>query len=185
MANTIISTGGVQGSPNFAQADKFLLTFSRLPNMSFMCQKANIPAVRVDPALQPTQGANAPLPGNKFHFAPLIVSFLLDEQMWAWTSIFDWLQGLGFPDSSEQYKNLSLQQRIQLTNKTPQYSDGSLTYYDNQYNPTLVVRFERMFPTALTGIDFNVQQPATEPLVATAEFHFTSYEYQRFSAPQY
>lgn len=185
MANTIISTGGVQGSPNFAQADKFLLTFARLPNMSFMCQGANIPGVRVDPAIQPTQGANAPIPGNKFHFAPLIVTFLLDEQMWAWTSIFDWLQGLGFPDSSDQYKNLPLQQRLILNSQQPQYSDGTLTYYDNQYNPTLVISFDKMFPTALTGVDFDVKQPATQPMTATAEFHFTKYEYDRVPQTQF
>lgn len=180
MANTVISTGGVQGSPNFAQADKFLLSFGRLPTMTFMCQEANIPSVAVDPAIQPTQGTNAPLPGNKFHFSPLVITFLVDEQLWAWTCIFDWLQGIGFPDSSQQYKDLPLQQRLLLTSAQPQYSSAQLTYFDNLNNPVMAVNFDLMFPTRLSGLNFDVKQPATQPMVASAEFHFTKYTITRY-----
>jgi hypothetical protein len=181
MANTVISTGGVQGSPSFAQADKFLLSFTRLPMMTFMCQQANIPTVRVDPAVQPTQGANAAIPGNKFHYGPLFVKFLLDEDLLAWTTIFDWLSGIGFPESSSQYKNLNLQQKLQLGNANkPQYSDAILTYFNNQNAPVLAIEFSLIFPTNLSGVQFDVTQPATQPLTAEAEFHYTNYRYQRY-----
>jgi hypothetical protein len=180
MANNVISTGGVIGSPSFAQADKFLLSFSRLPTMTLMCQSVNLPGVRVDPAVQPTQGANAPIPGNKFHFAPMEVSFLVDEDLFSWTCIFDWLQGIGFPDSSDQYKNLNLQSRLLLNSQQPQYSGATLTYFDNQNNPIIAVEFDLMFPTALSGLQFDVKQPATTPMVATAEFHYTKYVITRF-----
>src|SRR5438105_4691738 len=180
MANTIISTGGVIGSPSFAQADKFLLSFSRLPTMTLMCQSVNIPGVRVDPAVQPTQGTNAPIPGNKFRFQPMDVTFLLDEDMFSWTCLFDWLQGIGFPDDSQQYANLNLQSRLLLSAAQPQYSDATLTYFDNQNNPVLAVEFNLMFPTALSEIRFDVKQAATTPLTATAQFHFTKYTYKRF-----
>lgn len=181
MANTVISTGNVIGSPSFAQANKFLLSFTRLPTMTFMCQKANIPGIRLDAAVQPTPGANAPVPGNKFHFSPFFVTFLLDEDMVAWTTIFDWLQGIGFPDSSDQYKNLTLQQKLQLKGEQPQYSDAILTYFDNQNSPVLSVNFNLMFPTNLGEVQFDVQQPATTVMTATAEFHYTSYKYTRYS----
>lgn len=183
MANTVISTGGVIGSPSFAQADKFLLSFGRLPDMTFMCQKANIPDLRLDAAVQATPGSNAPLPGNKFHFSPLYITFLLDEDMLAWTTVYDWMQGIGFPDSSDQYKNMTVQQKLQMNLKgdQPQYSDARLTYFNNQNSPILAIDFTRIFPTALGGIQFDVQQPATTPMTSTAEFHYTNYVIKRYS----
>lgn len=183
MANTVFSTGGISGSPSFAQADKFLLTFSRLPTMTFMCQQANIPGVRVNPAEQPTQGATAPIPGSKFQFSPLNVRFLLDEDLYSWTCIFDWLQGIGFPDNSDQYKNLNLQQKLLLNSKQPQYSDATLTYYNNQNIPIIAVQYNLVFPTRLSEISFDTQQAATTPMVCEAEFMYTKFTYLRY--PQF
>src|SRR5579872_3685136 len=88
--------GGVGESTNFAQPNKFLLSFGRLPNMTLMCSEANIPGISLPPVRQPTPSVNAPVPGNKFQFDPLQIKFMLDEKLWAWTSIFDWLEGIGF-----------------------------------------------------------------------------------------
>jgi hypothetical protein len=181
MANTVISTGGVIGSPSFAQANKFLLSFTRLPTMTFMCQKVNVPAVNVQPAVQATPGSNSPLTGNKFHYAPLIVTFLLDEDLLAWTTIFDWLSGIGFPEASDQYKNYSMQQRLLLRSGFPQYSDATLTYFNNQNAPIVSYDFNYAFPTVLGDIQFDVQQPATTVMTVTAEFHYQSYEYKRYT----
>ena len=181
MANTVTSTGGVVGSPSFAQADKFLLSFARLPNMTFMCQEVNLPGVNLNPAKQPTQSVDAPLPGSKFKFEPMTVTFLIDEDFFSWTSIFDWLQGIGFPDSSQEYANLPLQSKLAMNSQKPQYSDATLCYFDNQNNPVMSVEFNLMFPTGLSGVQFDVKQPATTPLTATATFQYTRYQYKRIN----
>jgi len=148
--------------------------------MTFMCQKANIPSLRLDPAVQPAPGSNAPVPGNKFHYEPFYVTFLLDESLLAWTTIYDWMQGIGFPDSSDQYKNMTIQQKLKLRGDQPQYSDAIMTYFDNQNSPVIGIHFSLMFPTSLSAVQFDVQQPATSVMTATAEFHYTNYSYQRY-----
>ena len=183
MTNTLLSTGGVQGTTNFAQADKFLLSFSRLPTVTLMCQQANIPGVMVNSATQPTQGVDAPLPGNKFKFEDFQITFLIDENMYAWTTIFDWLQGIGFPDSNIEYQNLTLQQKLQLAGTQPQYSDAMLTYYSNVNSPILQVNFSKVFPVSLGGIQYDVKQPATQPMTCTGTFRYTRYQYTRFPSP--
>ena len=183
MANTSFTVGGSNTVNGFAQADKFLLSFTRLPQVTILVQQANIPEVAVNPAWQPTQGANAPVPGNKFQYGPFNIKFILDENMWAWTSIYDWLAGIGFPASSDQYKNLPLQQKLiqmaQIT-KEPQYSDAILTYYSNLNNPILQFHFTEMFPVSLSDIQFDVTQPATQTMYANASFRFTDYNYKRY-----
>jgi hypothetical protein len=178
--NTTFTVGGANVVSGFAQADKFLLSFTRLPQMTILCQKSNIPEIAVNPAFQPTPGANAPIPGNKFQYGPFIVTFILDEQMWAWSTIYDWLSGIGFPESSSQYKNLPLQQRL-LQTQQPQYSDAILTYYSNINNPVLQYHFTDMFPVGLSSVQFDVSQPATQTMYGTATFRFTDYNYKRYT----
>ena len=162
---------------NLAQASKFLLSFARLPNLTYFCTKVDVPGISVDSASQPTPGVTAPVPGNKFVYDPLNIRFLLDENLYAWTSILDWMKGYGFPENSDQYKNLNLQQRLQLADKDKmQYSDAILTYFTNKNNPVLQVKFYQIFPVSLTPINFDAAQSALEVLSATAMFKYTNYE---------
>ena len=164
---------------NLLQGATFQLSFSRLPYIQFFIQKINIPGIITNPQTQPTPFINAPLPANKMTYERLSITFAVDEALWSWTSLHDWLKGLTIPESFQEYKNLSMQQRIQMQSSTPQYSDCILTVLTNKNNPIISFHFSEVFPVSLTGIDFNVQADATQIITATGEFAFTNYDVNR------
>lgn len=164
---------------NLLQASKFLLTFDRLPYSSYFCTKVNIPGINVQELNQDTLFQNAPIPGNRVRYEPLEITFLIDEPMWAWTTIQDWLKGISFPESFEQYRNLSLQKKLQISTDQPQYSDATLTVLSNKNNPILTVQFSLMFPISLGGINFDTGLDATHIITGTASFKYTNYDISR------
>ena len=174
---------GVSSNPtntNLAQASKFTLAFSRLTYMNYFCTKVNIPGITFGTATQQTPFIDAPVPGDKMIYDDLEITFLVDEPLWAWTTVQDWLRGMAFPDDFNEYKNLSLQQKIQLRGTKPQYSDASLIILTNKNNPILEVKFYDLFPVTLNSIHFDTAMSAENILTATAAFRFTNYEINRF-----
>ncbi len=168
---------------NLAQPSKFLLSFDRLPEMTYFCTDANIPGVNVGEATQVNPLIDAPIPGDKMVHEPFEVTFLIDEELLAWESVIRWIKGYSFPENTDQYKNLSVQKRLQLsTNGDPraQYSDALLTIYSNKYNPLLQISFTDMFPVSLTGIRFSTSETAFSVMSASAVFKYTNYDIKRF-----
>src|ERR1039457_3541887 len=160
---------------NLLQSSKFTLNFDRLPYMQFFCQEVMIPGITVDPALLPTMFRNAPRAGNKIMYDPLVAEFIIDEQLLSWLSVRNWLNGIAFPENFEQYKNLSMQARIQMGTPQPQYSDASVSIMTKKNNPIITFAFTDVFPISLSGIKLNVKDSALNVLTATAEFQFTEY----------
>ena len=176
---------GISSNPtntNLAQASKFQLSFDRLPYLTYFCTKVNLPGISFGEATQQTPFIDAPVPGDKMVYDPLDISFLIDEPLWAWTTIQDWMKGMAFPENFEQYKNLNLQQRIMLrgTNQQPQYSDAILTVMTNKNNPVLQIQFSQIFPVSISGIEYDTALSAEHIVTAHATFRFTNYEIIRF-----
>jgi len=167
---------------NLAQPSKFLLSFDRLPFMTYFCTKVNIPGVSFGEAIQHTPFIDAPIPGDKMVYDPLEITFLIDEPLYSWTTIMDWIKGMAFPENFDQYKNLNLQQRLQLQNVggKPQYSDALIGIYSNKNNPVLQIKFTDTFPIALSSIHFDTAQDAKNIITGTASFKFTNYDILRF-----
>ena len=164
---------------NLFQGSKYQLTFIRLPYVNWFLQDINIPGIETHAASQVTPFIDAPLPPDKMTYESFSMTFLIDEQLWSWTTVSDWLKGMTFPDNFEEYKNLSLQQQLQLGSKTPQYSDAILTIFSNKNNPILSLNFQDMFPITLSGINLSVKDDAQVIKTATAEFKFTNYQISR------
>lgn len=155
------------------------MTFSRLPYIQFFLQDVNIPGINVPALKQDTPFVDAPIPGNKLIYEALTMTFAVDEALWSYTSIQDWLKGIGIPESFQEYKTLSLQQRLQIASKQPQYSDGILTILTNKNNPILSISFTQMFPESLSGIQLSVKNDASTIITATAVFRFTMMQINR------
>jgi hypothetical protein len=172
---------------SLAQASKFLLSFDRLPQVSWFCTKVNIPGMSVGNATQVTPFVDAPIPGDKIQYEPLNITFLLDEPLLTWTTIQLWMFGYAFPDNFQQYANLSLQQKLQMANMTntkPQYSDAILTIFSNKNNPIFQVKFTEVFPVSLSSIDWDTSLSAEFIMTGSASFKFTNYTIDRTIVPQ-
>jgi len=66
---------------NFLSPTGFKFTLNRSPKVSFFCNSANIPALNLGVAVQPSYTTNVPIPGDKVEFDDLRLRFLIDENL--------------------------------------------------------------------------------------------------------
>jgi hypothetical protein len=122
---------------------------------------------------------NAPVPGEKLSFGELSIQFLIDENMANYVAVHNWLVGLGFPQSHDQYKNFISTRTSSLDNNEllAGYSDGTLQILNSSNNPSRSIFFVDMFPTSLSQIQLQSTVTDTTYLAANATFGYTYYTF--------
>jgi hypothetical protein len=170
---------------SLAQSTKFRLSFSRLPYMTFFCNSINLPGISSSPTQLNTPFSDLPVPGDKIEYEPLEVSFLVDEDYRSWLTVHDWVRGITFPTTFDEYKKLGLlgttrpQSKLAESVERPQYSDAILTLYTNKNNPHIRVKFRNCFPISLSSINFSTQDTADIIISGSASFKFDYYDIER------
>jgi hypothetical protein len=128
------------------------------------------------------------VPGELLRFGDLTVNFVIDEQMNNYSAIWNWLTGLGFPQSWTQYQalvngtqnttagatgynNLSPQFGTQVGN----YSDGTLQILGSNNVPVRSIHFVDLHPISLGSLEFQSNVDDIQYLTGTATFGYTYY----------
>jgi hypothetical protein len=166
------------------QSTKFRVTFDRLPGSTYYCQAANVPGVSLTEIIRPTPFIDLYHPGEKMIYDTFTITFLVDEDMRAFTEIHDWIRAMTFPTDFKEYRDLERLARAPYLFGTapkgkPQYSEAIMTLHSNKNNPKFRVKFYDLFPTTLSSLMFNSQDTAENIVVADATFRFAYYEYER------
>jgi len=118
---------------------KFILT--KAPKAVFFCNSARIPEITLETTIQPTYLKNLDIPGEKLAYGDLNLRFLVDENMENYMSIHNWLTGLGYPETTAQYKELITDDKGMLDPKEA-FSDGTLSILNSNYQEVAKVRFK-------------------------------------------
>ena len=90
-------------------------------------------------------------------------------------SVHNWLTGLGFPDSPQQFIDQNKNQDG-IEDRKEQYSDGSLHILNSNYNDIAVVKFKDLFPTYLTSLEFDDTESDINYFTADITFKYTIYD---------
>lgn len=155
----------------------FKFNITKLPTIDFFCQEVNLPEITLGQATLANPFSDQPIPGDKLEFGILNVKFLIDEDMQNYTSIQNWLIGLGYPQNYEQYKNYIRQDDRNVTNELLQnLSDGVLQILNNSNNPSKTIQFRDMFPISLSTLTFLSTSQDVTYLVGDASFRLGWYE---------
>lgn len=162
---------------NFLSPVGFKFTIAKVPKVAFMCNSAKIPEIQLSLAVQPTYLKDLDIPGGKLSYGDLSLKFLVDENMENYMSIHNWLTGLGFPESTQQYDDL-----LSIPGETDQqndekraFSDGSLYILNSNFNTNAVIKFKDLFPISLTSLDFDATQSDIQYFTANVNFKYTVY----------
>jgi len=183
---------------DYSSPTQFRFMIHQLPKVEFFTTAANIPDISLGELVIPTPYKQIPILGDQLTFGNLLVSFIVDEELANYKTIHDWMVGIGFPKSRQQFIDFRRSQ-----SNTPQageggdkssgrmpdigdigkpiadkafFSDATLTILTNKNNPTLEVRFADVFPVALSGLDYNQNVTDVEYLTATIDFRYKLYE---------
>tara|TARA_R110001632_G_scaffold20457_4_gene61217 strand:+ start:2508 stop:2870 length:363 start_codon:yes stop_codon:yes gene_type:complete len=119
------------------------------------------------------------LPGTKLSFDTLNISFIVNEDMENYLEIYNWLKGLGFPESYSQYSALSSQAPDLAPKATDVYSDASLMVMSSNHNPNIKINFQDMFPISLSDLTFDSTLSDVEYLKATVTFRYRLYTIEK------
>ena len=193
---TTNSYGRQPTSQDYASPTQFKFNILKLPKVEYFCTEVNIPGITLGGNItQQTPFKDLPWPGDKLPYEALNMTFLVDENLENFQEIHGWLVGLGFPRDYSEFRNLIAagDDRFPAKNQsvsteigkvkygTPNvggtYSDATLTVLTSKNNPQLEVRFRNVFPTSLTGLDYNQQATDVEYLTATVNFNYEIYDF--------
>jgi hypothetical protein len=156
---------------NLLQPTKFLLTINRIKPTTYFCQSVNIPAITLGEVDRSTPFLDMYSPGTKLAYDPLDVTFLINEDMSSWTSMYDWFLSIADPDGFEgRDHSPELQKNTKL-------SDITLTVLNNLNNPILRVAFTNCFPLNMSSIRFDTTQDADTIMTCDVSFRYQSYKY--------
>tara|TARA_B100001029_G_scaffold170029_1_gene165476 strand:- start:56 stop:598 length:543 start_codon:yes stop_codon:yes gene_type:complete len=160
---------------NFLSGVGFKFNLAKHPKVDFFSNSAKIPQLTLGLASQPTYLKDIDVPGEKLTYGDFTLRFLVDENMENYMAIYDWLVGLGFPESTAQYKKLTTDSADQRDEKEA-FCDGTLRILNSNYREIATVKFTDLFPVSLTSLDFDATNTDIQYLTAEVSFKYTLYD---------
>jgi len=159
---------------NFLSPVGFKFTLSKNPKIPFFCNSARIPEISLGSAIQPTYLKDLDVPGDRLSYGDFSLRFLVDENMENYMAVHNWLTGLGFPETTQQFKDL-ITNDDGVRDLKEQFSDGSLHILNSNFRDVAIVKFKDLFPTYLTSLDFEASNTDISYFTAEVTFKYTIY----------
>ena len=169
---------------NFLSPTGFKFILKRSPKVAFFCNQANIPDLTLGIVNQPSYLKDIDTPGDKITFGDLTLRFLVDENLENYMEIQNWIRGLGYPESVQQFRDLEKEGLIQgnySNDRQNIYSDGTLQILSNNLITKFQVFFKDLFPYSLSTISFDATDTDIQYFTANVSFKYTIYDMQDLS----
>ena len=90
-------------------------------------------------------------------------------------AVYNWLVGLGFPETTKQFKDITTDSADQR-DLTEAFCDGTLRILNSNYREISRVKFKDLFPVSLTSLDFDATTSDVQYFTAQATFKYTVYD---------
>jgi len=161
---------------NFLSPVGFKFSLSTKEKVDFLSNTAQIPGISFGTALQGTPFRMLDVPGTELIFEDFTLSFLVDEDMKNYMTIHNWMYGLAFPESFNQFKDFVKDPDSGLENNLLQYCDGTLHVLNSNYRNIAMVKFKDLFPISLTPLQFTASDDDINYFTAEASFKYTYYD---------
>ena len=168
-------------NPNILQPNKFTLNFSRAPSVQYFCQSVSVPGIALSEVPQNNPFVDVYVPGEKAIYDMLNVTFLIDEELKAWTEMHDWIRAMTFPADFSEYRSLGQLNRIAggMNKPKPQYSDASLTVLSSSNLPYFKFKFYDFFPTSVSQFILSATDSPETTMSADATFRYSYYDIEK------
>lgn len=151
-------------SLDYLKPQGFKFSINRIPQVEYSCQSVSLPSITSGFAELQTPNLNIPLIGDKLEYDPLTIRFIVMEDMSNYREVHSWLRSMNpfEPTGSSNPDDFS--------------SDASLVITTNKGNANVVVRFFDMYPIALSGLEFDINQTGVEYMTANLTFKFAYFD---------
>jgi len=152
----------VTSNKNFLSPAGFQLKidYNKYPNLEYFCTAAGLPSISMTEAPVPYKGANIGFMGDRINFDDLTVRFNVTEDMENYIETFNWMHDI--VNGNKPMNELM--------------SDASLIILNSHNNKAKEIQFRDIFPTALSGLEFDTSTTDIEYLTAEVTFKYTYFE---------
>lgn len=152
----------------------FNFSITKLPDVSFFCQRVLVPGITLGTVDQLNPFVNRPIPGEIMTFSELTVQFLVDEKMNNYKAIFNWMVALGYPEDNNQYSNYMNSQNATVYSELARnYSDATIGVLDSQNTVTNAFKFYDLFPVSLDPVQFESTAMDVNYVIGSATFKYS------------
>ena len=184
---------------DYASPIQFRFKMTKLPNVEFFVQTANIPGISLGSTTFETPLKSIAGVGDKISYQSLDVSFLVDENLNNYKEIHDWITGLGFPQDHKQFNTLLATGSDRFPGTTSStaatgtsiaqpaseggiYSDATLTVLNNKNIAKTEIRFQNVFPISLGSLSYDIKASDVDYLQVSASFNYMYYDIVQISS---
>ena len=160
---------------NFLSGVGFKFNLTKFPKVDFFSNSARIPELNLELTTQASYLKNIDVPGERLSYGDFTLRFLVDENMENYQSIYDWLTGLGFPETTKQFAEIIKDKDGQRDPKEA-FCDGTLRILNINFREVGKVKFNDLFPISLTSLEFDATNTDVQFFTAEATFKYTLYK---------
>ena len=160
---------------NFLSGVAFKFNLTKFPKVDFFSNSARIPELNLELTTQASYLKNIDVPGERLSYGDFTLRFLVDENMENYQSIYDWLTGLGFPETTKEFAEIIKDKDGQRDPKEA-FCDGTLRILNSNYREVCKVKFNDLFPISLTSLEFDATNTDVQFFTAEATFKYTLYK---------
>jgi len=150
---------------------KLLVDRKNFPNLEFFCQSVSHPAIDIPAADVPySRIGNIAMVGDKLTFTELECIILVDENMNAYTEMYNWMHRLiQTPQKSRLDRSLT-------DTAPPTYSDITLAILSSHNNVTRRIKYIDCVPTGLGNMAMEASAGDTTQITFPVTFRFSYFE---------
>ena len=159
---------------NFLAPVGFKFILAKYPKVSFFSNSARIPEITLGTAIQPSYLKDIDVPGEKLTYGDLVIRFLVDENMQNYMAVHNWLKGIGFPETPQQFKD-QVTDVDGIKDEKEVFSDGSLHILNSNFQDVAIVKFQDLFPVGLTSLEFDATETDINYFTAEVVMRYTVY----------
>ena len=159
---------------NFLAPVGFKFTLAKYPKVDFFSNSARIPELTLGTAIQSSYLKDIDVPGEKLTYGDLTIRFLVDENMENYVAMHNWLKGIGFPETPQQFKD-QITDDEGIRDEKLVFSDGSLHILSSNFQDVAIVKFQDLFPVGLTSLEFDATETDINYFTAEVVMRYTVY----------
>jgi hypothetical protein len=167
---------------NYLSPVNFDLQINKLPKTRYFCTGVTLPGINFSEAIHThTLAINSYLPGDKIEFDPLVVKFVVDEDMKNYQEIYNWIMDLGPGRDTDDFMDLvdsTKQSSGAFSNASFEnmYSDATIIINTSSNNANVEFMFEDCFPTSLGSIEFASDATGLEYAACDLTLRYTQFK---------
>ena len=144
---------------------KLVINHKRFGNLQYFAQSVSHPNVSISAAPVPFSRVNVHFGGDKLTFGELGASIILDEDMTAYTEIFNWVKF-----------NVENNNKVGSMTEQNSASDITVNVLSSNNNTLKSIRYHDCVPTDIGGVEFVSTAADVQYLTFNVSFAFSYFE---------